>query len=271
MSLPSIRPWTWLKITVGLTYVFMLAPILVTIVVSFNAGTRSVFPPEGWSLRWWYEAFSPEWQSAIYLTLGLSSTTAVLCTVVGLPLAFGLVRHRFPGRKLLILLVLGPLLLPTLATGIGLLQVFHWTGIFETVGFGSLLVGHVVISLPFAVRTISVSLLGLPANVEAAAASLGANRIQIFWQIILPLIRNGLVAGALFAFIHSFTDVNLSLFLSGPAAAPITVKILGFLEFGFAPTLAALSAISLIIPLLVVLAVQRTTRLGDFVYAPKQP
>ncbi len=270
MSVLSIRPWTWLKITVGLTYLFMLVPILVTIAVSFNAGTRSAFPPEGWSLRWWYEAFSAEWRSAIYLSLVLATTTAFLCTVVGLPLAFGLVRHRFPGRKLLILIVLGPLLLPTLATGIGLLQVFHWTGIFDTVGFGTLLVGHVVISLPFAVRTISVSLSGLPTNIEAAAASLGANRVQILWQVILPLIRNGLVAGALFAFIHSFTDVNLSLFLSGPAASPITVKILGFLEFGFAPTLAALSAISLIIPLLIVVVVQRSTRLGDFIYAAKQ-
>ncbi len=264
------RPWTWLKIAVTLTYLFMLVPILVTVAVSFNAGTRSVFPPEGWSLRWWQEALSDEWSSAIFFSLKLSITAAALSTALALPLAFGLVRYDFPGKKALVLLVLGPLLLPTLATGIGLLQVFHWTGLFASMGFGALLIGHIVICVPFSVRTISVSLNGLPPNLEAAAASLGATRWRILIDTILPLIRNGLVAGALFSFIHSFTDVNLSLFLAGPATSPITVKILGFLEFGFAPTLAALSAISLIIPLIGVAIVQRTTRLGDFVYAERQ-
>ena len=126
-----------------------------------------------------------------------------------------------------------------------------------------------MICVPFAVRTVAVSLQGLPTNVEAAAASLGARRWVILALVIVPLIRNGLVAGALFAFIHSFTDINLSLFLARPGATPVTVKILGFLEFGFAPTLAAVSAITLLIPLLVVLAVQRTVRLGDFIYGDK--
>jgi len=260
------RPWTILKVAVAAIYAFMLGPILITVIVSFNAGTRSVFPPEGWSLKWWGVALSAEWLEPIGFSLRLAALTAILSCVVALPLAFGLTRHRFPGRNVVVILVLGPLLLPTLATGLGLLRVFELTGLIGFMGFWTLLVGHVVICTPFAVRTIAVSLHGLPANVEAAAASLGAGRTVILVRIVLPLIRNGLVAGALFAFIHSFTDINLSLFLARPGASPITVKILGFLEFGFAPTLAAVSAITLVIPLLLVLLVQKTAKLGDFIY-----
>ena len=265
----GLRPWTVLRAVVAAIYIFMLGPIVITVLVSFNAGTRSVFPPEGWSLKWWAEALSEEWIDPILFSLQLASLAAILSCAVALPLAFGLTRHRFPGRNLVVLLVLGPLLLPTLATGLGLLRVFEFSGLIGSMGFWTLLIGHVVICIPFAVRTIAVSLHGLPSNVEAAAASLGASRMVVLVKIILPLIRNGLVAGALFAFIHSFTDINLSLFLARPGASPITVKILGFLEFGFAPTLAAVSAITLIIPLVLVLLVQRSARLGDFIYGER--
>lgn len=261
-----IHPWTWLKVVVALIYVFMLGPIVITTLVSFNEGTRSVFPPEGFSLRWWQEALTAQWLEPVLFSLQLASLAAILSTALALPLAFALTRHRFPGRDLLVLLVLGPLLLPALATGIGLLQMLQLGGFAGRMGMGTLLLGHIVICVPFAVRTIAVSLQGLSGNIEAAAASLGARRLVILALVIVPLIRNGLVAGALFAFIHSFTDINLSLFLARPGATPVTVKILGFLEFGFAPTLAAVSAITLLIPLLVVLVVQRTVRLGDFVY-----
>jgi putative spermidine/putrescine transport system permease protein len=267
--MPRVRPWTWLKVAAGLIYLFMLGPIVITTLVSFNAGTRSVFPPEDFSLRWWHEALTPQWLEPVWFSLQLATLAAVLSTALALPLAFALTRHRFPGRDLLVLLVLGPLLLPALATGIGLLQMLQLGGFAAQMGMGTLLIGHIVICVPFAVRTVAVSLQGLPANVEAAAASLGARRWLILALIIVPLIRNGLVAGALFAFIHSFTDINLSLFLARPGATPVTVKILGCLEFGFAPTLAAVSAVTLLIPLLVVLAVQRTVRLGDFIYGDK--
>jgi len=132
-----------------------------------------------------------------------------------------------------------------------------------------LLIGHVVICMPFAVRTVSVSLQTLPPNLELAAASLGANRLATMRHVVFPLIKTGLIAGAVFAFIHSFTDVNLSIFLARPGETPITVKILGFLEFGFAPTLAAVSVITLLLPLVLVAIVQRVSGLGDFLYGER--
>jgi putative spermidine/putrescine transport system permease protein len=124
--------------------------------------------------------------------------------------------------------------------------------------------------MPFAVRTVSVSLQTLPPNVELAAASLGATRIATLRWVVLPLVKTGVVAGGVFAFIHSFTDVNLSIFLARPGETPITVRILGFLEFGFAPTLAAVSVITLIVPLVLVAVVERVSGLGDFIYGERR-
>jgi putative spermidine/putrescine transport system permease protein len=261
--------WIALRAVVVLIYAFMLGPILITAAVSFNASNRSVFPPQGFSLQWWARALSPEWVEPLLFSLRLGAVAAVLSVALALPLAFGLVRHRFPGRDALVALALGPLLLPALITGVGLLQLFQLAGLRDWIGWPALLTGHVVICLPFAVRTIAISLNALPGNLEAAAASLGAPPWRTQIHVVLPLIKNGIVAGGLFAFIHSFSDINLSLFLAKPGEVPITVKILGFLEFGFAPTLAAVAVLTLAIPLVMVAVIQRVTGLGDFIYAER--
>lgn len=263
-------PWLALKIVVAAIYVFMLGPILITAAVSFNAGNRSQFPPQGFSLRWWQAALSPEWVEPLVFSLRLASITAVLSTLLALPLAFAIVRYEFRGRQALVALTLGPLMVPSLVTGVGLLQLFEHLGWRAGIGFPALLAGHVAISLPFAVRTIAVSLHTLPPNLERAAASLGASGRAVLRYVTLPFIKSGVVAGVVFAFIHSFTDVNLSLFLARPGQQPITVKILGFLEFGFAPTLAAVSVITLIVPLVLVGIVQYLTGLGDFIYGERK-
>ena len=264
-----MSPWGALRAVVIFVYVFMLGPILITAAVSFNESNRSQFPPRGFSLQWWGRAVSAEWMDPLWFSLKLGAITALISTLLALPLAFALARHRFPGRDAMVALTLGPLMLPALVTGVGLLQLFQYAGLREYIGFTALLVGHVVICLPFAVRTVAISLHTLPPNVELAAASLGASRWRTLLHVVFPLIKSGIVAGAVFAFVHSFTDVNLSLFLVRPGEVPITVKILGFLEFGFAPTLAAVSVITLLLPLVLVVIVERVTGLGDFIYGQR--
>jgi putative spermidine/putrescine transport system permease protein len=263
-------PWAGLRLFVILVYVFSLGPILITAAVSFNSGNRSFFPPRGFSIRWWERAFAPEWLEPLWFSIKLGSLTALAATLLALPMAFALHRYRFRGRDALLALTLGPLMLPSLVTGVGLLQLFELLGLREYVGFTALLVGHVVICMPFAVRTVAISLSTLPPNLELAAASLGATRWATLRHVVLPLIKTGVVAGAVFAFIHSFTDVNLSIFLARPGEIPITVKILGFLEFGFAPTLAAVAVITLLLPLVLVAIVERVSGLGDFIYGDRK-
>ena len=259
-------PWVVLTVVVGAIYVFILGPILITTTVSFNQTNRSFFPPRGFSLRWWGEALQPQWAGPLTFSLELAAWTALIATVVGIPLAFALERHHFPGKGAVRALVMGPLILPTLVTGIALLQFLTIAGFGKWMGYWALLIGHVVICLPFSVRTVAISLHTIPPNVESAAASLGASSWSVLRYVTLPLLVPGIFAGMTFAFIHSFTDVNLSLFLARPGAQPLTVKILAFLEYGFAPTLAALSILSLLIPLVLVALLGRFIGLGNFLF-----
>ena len=259
-------PWDGLRALVGMIYLFILAPLVITATVSFNAVNQSKFPPLGFSWRWWREALAARWLQPLGFSVELATTAALIATLLGLPFALGLVRGRFAGRAVLEALALGPLVLPALVTGIALLQFLQLAGLGTLYGFPALLLGHVVICLPFSVRTIAISLRALPPRVERAALSLGATPARAFAFVTLPLIRSGVFAGGVFAFIQSFTDYSVSLFLSRPGTEPVSITILGALEFGFTPTLAAVAVLTLAVPLVLILAVQRFFRVGDFIY-----
>ncbi len=263
-------PWIGLSSLVVLLYLFMFLPILITAAVSFNSGTMSKFPPQGFSLRWWIDAFQPRWLEPLLFSLQLSTMVAIIVTILGLPVAFGLVRYRFAGRDALTALFLSPLIMPAIVTGLGLLQFIQYIGLGFLRGIWALLISHVVLCIPFSVRTIAISLNALPVKVEQAATSLGAHPSVVFTRITLPLIKSGVFAGAMFAFITSFTDYSVSLFLTRAGMRPITLAILSFLEFGFAPTLAAVAAITLIVPLILVIVIQHFFRIGDFIYAGRK-
>ena len=211
----------------------MLGPILITASVAFNHDNRSYFPPRGFSLQWWSAAFGPQWSQPLLFSLELATLTALISAAAGVPLAFAFQRHEFPGKALVRAITLGPLILPSLVTGIALLQFLSLIGLGRWMGFWALLIGHVVICLPFCVRTVAISLAAMPANLESAAVSLGATPFAVLRHVVMPLAAPGVLAGMIFAFVHSFDDVNLSLFLARPGERPLTVAILGVLEFGF--------------------------------------
>jgi putative spermidine/putrescine transport system permease protein len=261
------RPhWTALKVVVVLVYAFILGPIAITTTVSFNEGNRSMFPPVGFSLKWWGAAFAPQWTGPLLFSLELAAVTAAIAAFTGALLAFALQRYEFRGKAVLRTLALGPLLLPSLITGIALLQFLALVGLVDWLGFPALLIGHVVICMPFCVRTTLVGLEAMPPGLENAAASLGARRSAVLRHVTMPLAMPGVAAGAIFAFVHSFDDVNLSLFVARPGQQPITVAILAFLEYGFAPTLAAVSIVSLLIPLALVALFGKFIGIGNFLY-----
>ncbi|MGH7120545.1 MAG: ABC transporter permease [Acetobacteraceae bacterium] len=258
--------WPALRIVVAAVYLFMLGPIVITAAVSFNKEQRSYFPPRGFSLHWWHQAFTAQWLQPLGFSLRLALLAAIVSALLGVPIAFALRYRSFPGKSALEAVTVGPLILPSLVTGIALMQSLTLAGLGHWMGFGALLIGYVVISLPFSVRTVAISLTGMPGHVEAAAASLGAGPLSVLRHITLPLVAPGILAGMIFAFIHSFDDVNLSLFLARPGATPITIQILNFLEFGFSPTLAAVSVLSLIVPIGAVALFGRWAGLGSFLF-----
>ncbi len=266
LRITNRAPGWMLRAYVFLILVFMIGPIVITAATSFNEGQISRFPPEGFSLKWWGLAFSEEWFDPILFTLKLAVLVTFLSLLMSLPLAFGLARYSFHGRTAVSVMTLGPLTLPNLVIGVAILQTLIFVGLRDWIGFPALIIGHLIICLPYAVRTIMISLQTIPPNVERAAMNLGASPLVVLRSIIMPLIKSGFFAGAVFAFIHSFNDVNISIFLSSPLEQVINVKILGTLEFGFEPVVAAVAVITFAIPLILVYVINRYIAIGDFLY-----
>ena len=246
--------WYLLCGFVAIIYVYMLSPILVVVIEAFNDGDLMQFPPKQWSLRWFraflaHQDFLVSFRVSLYLGLA----TAVIATALGTAAAYGLVRYRSRHQTALETLLLAPLYFPRVLIGLSLLlglSIIHLTGTF-----GGMLLAHVLITLPYVVRTVTVSLHGVDPSVEEAARSLGASPLQSFLRVTLPLVRSGLVAGAIFAFIISFSDIYLALFISGPQTVTLPLRMFHFMEWEQSPIVAAVSVVQLaLILLLLVLA-----------------
>ena len=203
----------WLQGFVVLACLFSVAPVLVILVESFTATDFIVFPPPAYSFKWYLEfAKRPEFVDSALVSLVVALCASIVSTALGTMAAIALVRHEFFGRKVLQGLFLAPLSLPGLIFGLALLQFLARYGLPRNIV--SLTLTHVIITMPFAIRFVSVALLGIDPNVERAAGSLGADRSRTFWHVTFPLIRSGIAASLVFAFILSFDEVAASLFVS---------------------------------------------------------
>jgi putative spermidine/putrescine transport system permease protein len=242
----------------GLVYVYLLAPILIVIPVSFSSATYLVFPPRGFSLRWYANFFSlRELTDALALSVRLALAVTVAATTIGTMAAFALVRYRVPCRNAVRTVLMSPMVLPGVVLGIGFLIFFSRMRAIHT--FGSLFLAHLMVTLPYVIRTVSATLVGFPRVLEEAGASLGASPLSVFRTVTLPIAKPGILAGAIFAFIVSFDELVISIFLTGPKLSTLPVEIYNYIEFTSDPTIAAISAI------LVVLTVTAVSLLERFV------
>ena len=237
-------------------YAFLLAPILVVVVVSFGDAAYLQFPPRRLSLRWYTDLGEyPDFVRSFWLSLGLAAATTAVSGVLGILGALALVRHRFPGRDLLGALVMAPAALPGLVTGIALLQFFS---LFRTEpSFWRLLLGHVVVTLPYVVRSVAAVLAGLDRSLEEAARGLGAGPWSVTRLITLPLIKPGVIAGAVFAFILSFDNVVVSIFLTTPRLVPLPIQIYNYVESSARPIIASISTLQIAVIVAMLLLAER--------------
>lgn len=158
------------------------------------------------SLRWYREALSDEWLPALRLSLSIALVAVAAATIGGFG-AFAIARYRFPGRSALQAFLLSPLAVPAIITGVAVLQFLTLINLQVILGLPALILAHVAVTMPFAVRMILVSLFNLDENLERAAQNLGARRWQTFWRVTLPLLKPGIFAGMTFAFVISFNNV----------------------------------------------------------------
>jgi putative spermidine/putrescine transport system permease protein len=248
----------------AVVYLFMLAPILVVIPVSFSETPYLVFPPRGFSLRWYANFFATrELADSLWTSLHLAAWTTAICTVLGTMAAVALMRYHYPGREALRTLLMAPLVMPRLVLGIALLMFLAKT--FLSGRFGGLLLAHVVVALPYVIRTVGASLVGLDRALEEAAQSLGAPPLLTFRTVTLPLLKPGILAGAIFAFVTSFDELVASLFLTGPRLTTLPVQIYTYIEYTSDPTIAAISVVLIALTTAVVLVTERIVGFSRFV------
>lgn len=240
--------------------VFLLAPLVVPIIISFSDTPFVTFPPKGFTLRWYWKILNePEFTSSFRFSVMLAVIATMGALLLGTPTAIGLVRYRFPGRGMIQSLVLSPLVFPMLVTGIALLRMF--TTVNSQSSLVNLTLGHILVTVPYVVRTVSSSLLLLDPSVEDAARTLGAGRLETFWRVTRPQIMPGLVAGAIFAFVTSFDNYPVSMWLADAVNIPLPLMIFTLTSRFFDPGIAAIATLMILVSVALILIMERVTGL----------
>jgi putative spermidine/putrescine transport system permease protein len=221
---------------------FIVAPLAIVCVVAFTPTGYIALPTNGLSLRWFRAILdNPRFVNAFWLSLGLGLLSSLLATALAVPAALAIARFRFPGRDAISAFLLSPLMIPHIVLGVSFLRFFSIAGINGT--FGGLAIGHVIIILPFALRLVLAAATGMDPAVERAAVSLGASRWTVFRRITLLLILPGIVSGWLLAFITSFDELTMSVFISNPSTTPLPVRMFLYIQDNIDPLVAAVSTL----------------------------
>ena len=239
-----------------LIFIFLVSPLIIVVMVSFNDTQYVSFPIKKITLQW-YKAIPEymEFVDAFLVSLWLALSASICATTLGTMAAFALVRGRFPGRNAINTLVMSPLTLPGVITGIAMLQFYTWMAIGPS--FGRLVLGHTIITIPYVVRSVSAVLYGFPLSLEEAAMNLGANRLRTTFLITFPMIRSGLLAGAIFSFIVSFDNVVISIFLVSPMYNTLPITIFNYVHYSAEPIIASISTIQMIMIILLMVVMEK--------------
>lgn len=229
-----------------LVYIFMFAPIAVVVLLSFNSAQFGSFPIEGFSLRWFEELFNnAAIVRAFQTSLWLAVVTAIVSTTFGILASIALVRYDFPGKSWINTLLVAPVLIPETVLGVGLLLFMLWLS--QPRSLPVLMLGHILISLPYVVLVVQARLVGIKRVYEEAALSLGANRIQTFFAITFPLLMPAIFAGLLFAFTISFDNITATIFWRPPGTETVPTQIYGMLRNSISPEINALGTVMIVI------------------------
>lgn len=239
----------------ALVFVFLVAPILAVIPLSFNAGAFLTYPLSGVSLRWYHEFFSsPDWLSALRNSLVVAVATTAIATPLGALAALGLVRLRSTARTLLYGLFVAPMVAPVIVIAVALYFLYAPNGLANS--FLGLILAHVMLATPFVVITVEASLRGFDISLLRAGASLGAPPLLVFWRVLLPLIAPGVAAGAVFAFMTSFDEIVVAIFLAGPEQRTLPLQMFDGVREQISPAITAAATLLIVASVLLLGAVE---------------
>ncbi|HEY4893086.1 MAG TPA: ABC transporter permease [Reyranella sp.] len=254
MRADGMTPWRLLRGTlVVMVAVFLLAPLAVVVIISFSSAPFLQFPPPGFSLRWYAVLFStPAWTNALWVSVQLMVPSSILATVLGTAASLGLVRGRVPGAAFITACLMLPIIVPGMITAAALFGIYRGLGLNGTLA--GLIIGHTVLNIPYVVATVSSALRVQDAQLEQAAATLGAPPWATFRHVTLPLIMPAVLSSLLIAMILSFDELIVSLFVSSARVRPVAVQMWSNLLGDFDPTIAAIASVCFLFALLVMAA-----------------
>ncbi|MCC7271576.1 MAG: ABC transporter permease [Alphaproteobacteria bacterium] len=245
----------------GLVYLFLMLPLVVVFPISFSSGNYLRFPPPGFSMRW-YERYwnDPAWIDATIRSVQVGAATTALALAIGIPLAFGLTRARFPGRAVIEQSMSAPMIVPHIVLSIAIYGLYSRLGLIgEWYGVA---IAHTVLALPFVVIVLVAGLRNFDRNLELAARGMGAGRFTAIRRVTLPLIAPSVYSAGFLAFITSFDELVVAMFLSG-ANMTLPKKMFDNILTEIEPTVAAVSALQIVFISILLLLSMRFRRSGD--------
>lgn len=246
---------------------FVLLPLAGVVWMSFFSNPILSFPPTGYTLSWYGRAFqTTAFQAGFLVSIQTSVMATIFSLVLGIPASLVLVRCRFPGREAINMLLMSPMIVPGIVGGAALfvffLQVEMLSGIQIAGTSVGLVIAHTLIALPWTVRLVSTSLIGMNRSIEEAAQSLGASTFTVFRRITMPVIKPGIIAGGLFSFVVSFIDLEKSIFLVGPGRTTLQIALVNYLEWNLDPTIGAVAAVQILLVSILLLITDRYAKLS---------
>ncbi len=251
----------WLAVFTSLVYAFLLFPLVIITITGFGKDNYLKFPPSGFSFHWVANIFQVEmFMKTFKISLEIAALGTLLAFSVGMPAAYVLSRYHFAGKTALKSLFMSPVIVPGIVFGFALLKL-----LIIQIGlpvYTSLLLGHTIVILPYIIRVMSASLDNLDYSIEECAISLGASPVRAFFAVVIPNITSGVIAAFILAFINSFNNVPISVFLTGPGLSTLPIQMMSYVEYYYDPTIAALSVLLMAMTAALMLVVEKTLGLG---------
>lgn len=253
---PIERIWFWTFRTMCvLILIFLVSPLLVIIPLSFSSDTFLLYPIPSFSLRWYQEFFgNGVWLHSLQNSFIVAPAATLLATSLGTLAAVGLTSTDFPGKSLLMTILISPMVVPVVIVGVGAYLFFAPIGMSNS--YLALILVHAALGVPFVVITVSATLRGFNSNLIRASASLGGNAITTYRRVVFPLIAPGVISGALFAFATSFDEVVVTLFLAGPEQTTLPRQMFGGIKENISPAIAAAATVLILFSIALLLTLE---------------
>lgn len=260
---PIERVWFWVfRIFCGLILLFLMVPVLVIIPLSFSDSSFLTYPIQGFSLRWYEQIFSSgPWMDSLKNSLIVAPLATILAMIFGTLAAVGLNRADFPGKGLILALLISPMVVPLVIVAVGMYFFFANLGLLNS--YTGLVIAHAVLGVPFVVITVNATLQNFDYNQIRAGASLGASPLRVFFTVVLPQIIPGVASGGLFAFATSFDEVVVALFIASPTERTLPIQMFSGIRENISPAIAAMATLLILLSVVLLLVMELLRRRSE--------